>query len=97
MLLLLGLIGPAEEFFWRGCVQEQLARRWGANAAFFAATALYTAVHIPSCNVMLIMASLVAGGAWGLCYRLFSERFTAVVVSHALWDAAVFVWFPIHG
>lgn len=96
-LLLLVLIGPAEEYFWRGCVQEQLTRRRGANAGFLAATALYTAVHLPSCNVMLIMASLVAGGAWGLCYRFFPGRFTAIVISHALWDAAVFVWFPIQG
>ena len=95
-LLLLFLIGPAEEYFWRGCVQEQLARRWGATPAFFAATALYTAVHIPSCNFMLVMASLVAGGTWGLCYRFFPSRFAAIVISHALWDVAIFVWFPIH-
>ena len=93
--LLLFLIGPAEEVFWRGYVQEELSRRWGANAGFLAATALYTAVHIASCNVMLVMASLVAGAAWGLCYRLFPGRLSAIILSHALWDAAVFIWFPI--
>ena len=93
--LLLCLIGPAEEVFWRGCVQETLARRWGANAGFAAATALYTAVHLASCNFMLVMASLVAGGFWGLAYRLMPRRLAAIVISHALWDAAVFIWFPI--
>ena len=94
-LLLVLLIGPAEEIFWRGYVQEQLSRRLGANTGFIAATALYTAVHVPSCNFMLIMASLVAGGTWGLCYRLFPQRFTAILLSHALWDAAIFIWLPI--
>lgn len=94
-LLLVGVIGPAEEVFWRGFVQEQLSRRWNANVGFMAATALYTAVHLPACNMMLTLAALVAGASWGICYRLFPGHFTAIILSHALWDAAVFVWFPI--
>lgn len=93
--LMLCLIGPAEEIYWRGCVQETISRRLGANAGFVAATVLYTAVHLPSCNFMLVMASLVAGGFWGLAYRLMPRRLAAIVISHALWDAAVFIWFPI--
>lgn len=94
-LLLLFVIGPAEEIFWRGYLQERLSKRWGATRGFVVATALYTLVHVPSCNLMLVLAALVAGTAWGLCYRFFPERFTAILLSHALWDAAVFVWFPI--
>ncbi len=93
--LLLFLIGPAEEIFWRGYVQKTLSLRLGANKGFIIATALYAAVHIPSCNFMLVMASLVVGIVWGLLYRFFPDRFTAIVVSHALWDAAVFVWLPL--
>ncbi|MBQ8471455.1 MAG: CPBP family intramembrane metalloprotease [Alistipes sp.] len=94
-LLLLCLIGPAEEIFWRGYVQERMSKRWGANRGFLVATAIYALVHLPSCNFMLVMAALVCGIAWGGLYRLFPERFTAIILSHALWDAAVFVWFPI--
>ena len=93
--LLLGLIGPAEEIFWRGYVQKTLSLRFGANAGFVIATVLYASVHIASCNFMLVMASLVAGIVWGVFYRFFPDRFTAIIVSHALWDAAVFVWLPI--
>lgn len=93
--LLLFLIGPAEEIFWRGYVQEKLSRRYSPNMGFVLATACYTLVHIASFNFMLIMASLVCGLAWGLLYRLFPNRFFAIILSHALWDAAVFVWFPI--
>jgi len=44
---------------------------------------------------MLIMAAAVAGFIWGLGYRLFPERLGALIISHALWDCAVFIWFPI--
>lgn len=93
--LLLFLIGPAEEIFWRGYVQEKLSQRYSANMGFLLATACYTLVHVASFNFMLIMASMVCGLAWGLLYRLFPQRFSAIIVSHALWDVAVFVWFPI--
>lgn len=94
-LLLLLIIGPAEEIFWRGYVQGRLSGRLGATRGFVVATALYTLVHLPSCNLMLILAALAAGTVWGLCYRLFPERYTAILLSHALWDAAIFVWFPV--
>ena len=93
--LLLFLIGPAEEIFWRGYVQRRLSLRYNPNAGFLLATACYTLVHVASLNFMLIMASMVCGIAWGGLYRLFPHRFPAIVLSHALWDAAVFVWFPI--
>ena len=93
--LMLFLIGPAEEIFWRGYVQQNFTKKWGANIGFAVATAAYTLVHLASLNFMLIMAALVAGAAWGLLYRLFPERFAAIIISHALWDTAVFIWFPI--
>ena len=94
-LLMLFLIGPAEEIFWRRYVQQQLSERWGANAGFAVATAIYALVHAGSCNFMLVMAALTAGVVWGGLYRLFPRLFPAILVSHALWDAAVFIWFPI--
>lgn len=94
-LLLLLLIGPAEELFWRGYVQERMGKKWGLTRGYLIATACYTLVHVPSCNFMLVMASMVCGLAWGFLYRYFPDRFTGIVISHALWDAAVFVWLPI--
>ena len=93
--LLLFLIGPAEEIFWRGYVQQSLSQRWSPNVGFVVTTLVYALVHAGSFNFMLVMAALVAGAAWGLLYRFFPERFTAIVISHALWDVAVFIWFPI--
>lgn len=94
-ILMLFLIGPAEEIFWRGYVQRTLSLRWNANAGYVVATLLYALVHAGSCNFMLLMAALVAGVVWGGLYRLFPERMAAIIVSHAVWDVAVFIWFPI--
>lgn len=93
--LMLFLIGPAEEIFWRGYVQQKLQARWNPNAGFIVTTAIYALVHASSCNFMLTMAAMVAGSVWGLLYRFFPERFSAIIISHALWDVAVFIWFPI--
>ncbi len=93
-MLLLCIIGPGEEIFWRGYVQRRLSARWSPNTGFLLATAAYTLIHIPSLNFMLVMAALVCGVIWGGLFRLFPRHFTAIVVSHALWDAAAFVWFP---
>ncbi len=94
-LLLLFIIGPAEELFWRGYVQRTLSVRWSPTVGFVVTTLIYTAVHIPSGNFMLIMAAMVCGILWGGLYRLVPQHFLAIVLSHALWDAAAFVWFPL--
>lgn len=93
--LMLFLIGPAEEIYWRGYVQQKLSERWNANLGFVVTTLIYALVHAGSFNFMLTMSALVAGMAWGLLYRFFPERFGAIILSHALWDVAVFIWFPI--
>lgn len=97
--LLLLLIGPAEEFFWRGYVQRTLGKVLGGerpeDKAFIITAAVYALVHVWSLNFMLIMAALVAGCVWGLIYRLRPKALPALIVSHALWDALVFIILPI--
>ena len=94
-LLMLFLIGPAEEIFWRGYIQKSFSQYWNPNVGMVVTTAIYSLVHAASCNFMLTMAALVAGLAWGIMYRFFPEKFGAIIISHALWDVAVFIWFPI--
>lgn len=97
--LLLFLIGPAEELFWRGYVQRTLGRILGGerpeDQALVITALVYALVHIWSFNFMLIMAALVAGCVWGLIYRLRPNMLPALIVSHALWDVLVFIILPI--
>ena len=94
-LLMLFIIGPAEEIFWRGYLQKNFTKRWNPDVAFIVTTLMYSLVHISKFNFMLIMAAMVAGIVWGLAYRFFPEKLGAIIISHALWDCAVFIWFPI--
>jgi membrane protease YdiL (CAAX protease family) len=79
------LVGPCEELFWRGLVQ--------ARAGFVVALVCYAAVHLWERKVVLVLAAAAGGVFWG---ALFAWRGTLVapIVSHAIWDLAVIVWFP---
>jgi len=83
--LVLLLVGPCEELFWRGFVQQR--------AGFLVALACYAAVHVWERKAVLILAAVAGGAFWG---ALFAWRGTLVapIISHALWDLAVVVWFP---
>lgn len=93
--LMLFIIGPAEEIFWRGYLQKSFSKKWDPNIGFIVTTLMYSLVHVSKFNFMLIMAAAVAGFVWGLAYRFYPEKFGAILLSHALWDCAVFIWFPI--
>ncbi|MFW6189025.1 MAG: CPBP family intramembrane glutamic endopeptidase [Planctomycetota bacterium] len=93
-LLLLLVTGPAEEIYWRGFLQEGLARRLSNLAGWVIATTLYALVHLPAWNFMLISAAAVAGAFWGLLYwRL--RRIWPLIISHSAWSVAVFALLPI--
>lgn len=94
-LLLLFVIGPAEEYFWRGFVQKNMSDLCSPMWAMIVTTVIYALVHIWSFNFMLVMAALVAGAVWGILYWLKPSLLPALIVSHAVWDALVFVILPI--
>ncbi len=94
-LLLFFPIGFSEELYWRGLVQKHFTTRMSGLAAFLLAATIYTAVHIPTGNVVLILAALVCGIFWGGLY-LWSGSLVPVLISHMVWDPLIFVIFPIH-
>jgi membrane protease YdiL (CAAX protease family) len=93
VLLIVLLIGPGEEIFWRGFFQENAGAGPGRTAGFILASLLYTSVHLASGNIMLILAAAVCGVFWGWLYLRFRSPLLNVV-SHTVWDLLVFVIFP---
>ena len=93
-VLLLFVIGPAEEIFWHGLVQSELTKKIASPWVIVVTTLIYSLVHLPSLNLMLIMAAFVCGLFWSTMYY-YNRNLLTVVVSHALWDVSVFVLFPI--
>jgi len=92
-ILMLLIIGPGEEFFWRGFLQRHFQRRLGKWRGFILATVIYTGVHVLTGNVMLILAALIAGLFWGWMYMKYNSM-VMNIVSHTIWDIAVFLIFP---
>ena len=80
------VVGPCEELFWRGLVQER--------AGFVVALAGYAAVHLWERKAVLVLAAVVGGAFWGALF-LWRGTLVAPLVSHALWDLAVVVWRPL--
>jgi len=92
--MLIGLvIGPGEELFWRGFFQERAGTTTCRSYGFALAVMLYTAVHLASGNLMLVLAAAVGGVFWGWLYMRFRSP-VINIVSHTVWDLAVFVVFP---
>jgi len=94
-LLLFFIMGPAEEIYWRGFVQETLTGRFGQKTSLLATSAIYALIHVFAFNFMLFVAAAVCGLFWGLLY-LREGSLIPVMISHALWDVMTFVLFPFN-
>lgn len=95
VLLMIFVIGPGEELFWRGFLQRRFENLLGNRSGWLLAAAVYTAIHIASGNPILVLAAGVCGLFWGW---LYSRRRSMILnaVSHTIWDIAAFVLFPFH-
>jgi uncharacterized protein len=93
-LLLLFLIGPAEEVFWRGFLQDRFQKKWGDVPGWLVAGLVYSVVHIWAWNFMLFMAALICGLFWGWVYLRWRSLWPGII-SHAVWDVVIFVLLPI--
>lgn len=90
---LVTVIGPAEELFWRGLVQEALMRRYGRWTGAAMAALAYSAVHVTTGNFTLIGAAGVAGAHWCALYAA-GVPIGALIVSHCAWDVWIFLVQP---
>ncbi|HLO35866.1 MAG TPA: CPBP family intramembrane glutamic endopeptidase, partial [Candidatus Deferrimicrobium sp.] len=87
------IIGPAEELFWRGLVQEALMDRVGRWPGAAAAAMAYGGVHIVTGNFTLFGAAGIAGAHWCALYAA-GVPLGALVVSHVTWDIWIFLVQP---
>lgn len=87
------IIGPAEELFWRGFLQERLMGAYGRLVGTAMATAAYGGAHVVTGNLTLIGAATVAGAFWGGMAMLGAPP-GALIISHAFWDVFIFLVAP---
>jgi membrane protease YdiL (CAAX protease family) len=87
------IVGPAEELFWRGLVQEALMTQYGRWRGAALAAAAYGGVHVVTGNFTLVGAAGVAGIHWCALYAA-GVPLGALVVSHVTWDVWIFLVQP---
>jgi uncharacterized protein len=87
------VIGPAEELFWRGFVQDRLAERAGRWGGAALAAAAYGGAHASTGNATLLGAASVAGAYWS-ALRAAGVPLGTLIVGHAIWDVAIFLVAP---
>lgn len=93
-LLLVFIIAPAEEIFWRGLVQKRLVALTNPRFGLIAGALIYALVHLWAKNGVLLPAAFICGIIWGWQYQR-SGSLAGPIISHALWDAAVFIFIPL--
>jgi membrane protease YdiL (CAAX protease family) len=94
-VLMLLIIGPGEEIFWRGYLQRKLSNKFGRWTGLFLALLLYTGVHVFTGNIMLILAAFICGLFWGWLYMKHNSMLINVI-SHTVWDIVVFLVLPFN-
>jgi membrane protease YdiL (CAAX protease family) len=92
-ILMLLVIGPGEELFWRGYLQRKFSSKYGKWPGLLIALILYTGVHVFTGNIMLILAALICGLFWAWMYLKY-ESMLINVISHTVWDIVVFLVLP---
>jgi membrane protease YdiL (CAAX protease family) len=93
-VLLFFPIGFGEEVYWRGLVQKYFMSRWGGLSGFWVTTLIYTLVHVPTLNPVLILAAFTCGLFWGGMFAL-TGSLVPVLISHMVWDPLIFTLLPI--
>lgn len=93
-LMLFFPIGCGEELFWRGMVQRTFETHGGRVRGLIFTVIVYTAVHIPTMNIMLILAAFTCGLFWGLVY-FYTRSVVPGTISHMVWDPLIFAVAPI--
>jgi membrane protease YdiL (CAAX protease family) len=91
--VLLFPIGPTEEIYWRGLIQQALSKRLATRSSIILTSAIYGSIHIPTLNPSLIFVAFIGGLVWGYIYSRWG--LAASIVSHVLWDEMIFVFFVI--
>ncbi|MBC8401153.1 MAG: CPBP family intramembrane metalloprotease [Candidatus Marinimicrobia bacterium] len=94
-ILMLLIIGPGEELFWRGFVQRRFQNDTGQWPGFILTTGIYTFIHLGSGNIMLILAAGICGLFWGYLYLRYRSMLLNAV-SHTIWDILIFIILPVN-
>ncbi|MDZ5470559.1 CPBP family intramembrane glutamic endopeptidase [Bacillus sp. 31A1R] len=94
-IVLLLIIIPGEEIFWRGFIQKRLFKHVNVWPSIIISAVMYSLAHLYSGSYMLVFAALFAGLFWGWLYA-WKRSIPLVIVSHLIFDLFLLVIFPLY-
>ncbi|MEW8987914.1 MAG: CPBP family intramembrane glutamic endopeptidase [Bacillus sp. (in: firmicutes)] len=94
-LVLVLIIAPGEEIFWRGFIQKRLSQYFNVKLSISLSVLLYASVHLYSGEFILVLAAIIAGMAWSALYA-WKRSMPLVIVSHIVFDLLLFVFLPLN-
>jgi len=92
-IVLVLIIVPGEEIFWRGFVQKRLMKIFHSWTSILIASTLYASVHVWSGQFILVFAAFVAGIIFGTLYQ-WRKSLPFVIIAHLTFDLLLFIIFP---
>lgn len=81
------------ESFFRGVLQGRLEPRFGTASPFLVAL-LDASIHLLTLNPLWVVTTFIADSCWGVTYY-YSKDLSSSMLSHFVWDLAIFVVFPV--
>lgn len=93
-LVLVLIIAPGEEIFWRGFIQKRFGKHLGIRNGMIASILLYSSVHFYSGEFILVLAAILAGTVWSALYA-WKKSLPLVIVSHIVFDLLLFIFIPL--
>jgi len=93
LLLSLAVMVPAEELFWRGLFQGELAAAASAATAAGIAWLAYLVANVPSRSLPIVAGAIVGGALWG-GLAWWSGGVLASLGSHILWTGLMLLLPP---
>ncbi|RWR12434.1 CPBP family intramembrane metalloprotease [Siminovitchia fortis] len=94
-LVLIFIMIPGEEIFWRGFVLKRMTRLLSPAAAVIGAALLNGAGFFLSGYPILALAAFVSGLVWGTLY-LWKRSIPLVIFSHLTFDLLLLMIFPLY-
>ncbi|KMK76666.1 CAAX protease [Alkalihalobacillus pseudalcaliphilus] len=93
-LCLFIIIIPGEELFWRYYVLNRALVQFSPQHSILLATLLYSAVHLFSGSILLVLAAFIAGFIWNVLYY-YTKNIFAVIWSHIVFNICLLILFPL--
>ena len=89
LIVLIIIIIPAEEIFWRGFVQQRLNQYFSSSVSILLSSLLAGSVFYYSGEWVWMLAAFVGAVFWGILYA-WKKNILIVILSHLVFDLLFF-------